>query len=285
MKTIWLESVKSVLRSFTSHKKEESPAETEGPSDATEDAERNKPLAPTAGWNRLVWDLRLFDPAIISPRTIFDDYPPIGATVSPGTYTIRLKVGTRTLTENLEVRPHPGLPTSSADLQRQFELLTAIHKDLSRTHEAVREIRDVKGQVKGVTERARLVGKGDGLEEIAKLLAQRLSAIEDKLFNPNLKADEDSLLYTPKLDFQFAALAAVVASADARPTVASVNRYAELKGQLTAVESELNQVFDRELGDFNRAVRDRELPAVIVTPKPKKGEQRPGASGDHSVVR
>ena len=46
----------------------------------------------------------------------------------------------------------------------------------------------------------------------------KLTAVENELTNPEIVADEDDLNYEPKLDHDFAYLAGIVASADAKPT-------------------------------------------------------------------
>src|SRR6185295_9590124 len=104
----------------------------------------------------------------------------------------------------------------------------------SETHATVLEVRDVRAQVLDMGERAERLGKGDALKKRAKALAEKLSAVELELTNPEIKADEDDLNYEPKLDHDWVALAAVVASADRRPTKGSVEYYARLKGKLDA---------------------------------------------------
>ena len=47
---------------------------------------------------------------------------------------------------------------------------------------------------------------------------QELTAIEEKLINPQIKANEDDLNFLPKIDHEFTNLAGEVGSADAKPT-------------------------------------------------------------------
>jgi photosystem II stability/assembly factor-like uncharacterized protein len=262
--TIEIFSGETLLRTFTSEKKKGE----DGDATDQDDDDKDKPLEPKAGLNRFVWNLRMLDPVLVAPKLTFGDFPPAGAKVSAGTYSVRLKAAGKTLEQPAEVRPHPGLATTAEDLKKQFELLKAIHADLARSHQAVKRIRDVKAQAKGIAERASKIGKGAGLEERAKALAEKLTPIEEKLLNPNLKANQDTLLYTPKLDFMFAALAGMVSASDNRPTAASYQRYDQLKAQLTAIEAELKQVLDTDLAAFNRQVREQDVPAVVVVDAP-----------------
>jgi hypothetical protein len=77
------------------------------------------------------------------------------------------------------------------------------------------------------------------------------------------------LNFTPALDHQFAGLAAVVSSADAKPTDSSVVYYRQIRAQLDAILAELKAVLDSDLAEFNKAVRAAEIPPVVVPP-PKK---------------
>jgi photosystem II stability/assembly factor-like uncharacterized protein len=248
----------TLLRAFTSLKKDPLPGE--------DPQKAEKPLAPRAGLNRFVWNLRMIEPILITPRFTFGDTPPFGARVAPGTYTVRLRVGSEVRETKAEVLPLPSVATPPQDLRAQFDLLADIERELSRIHETVRGIRDTKAQIQGIADRATKMGKGPELSAAAQSLVGKLTVVEEKLLNPNLKADEDSLLYTPGLDFQFASLAGTVASADARPTDGSVKRYAELESRLDASLAELKGVLEQDLASFNQAVKVREIPAVVFVP-------------------
>lgn len=231
------------------------------------------PLAPKAGLNRFVWDLRMEEPRLIVPKAIFDDYPPAGVKVAPGAYAVRLRVGTKTFEAAARVDANPRAPAAAADLERQAALLAAVHQRLAETHDLVRRIRDVKIQLHDVAERAALLGKGTELRESARRLGARLDGVAEKLWNPELQADEDSLVYTPKLDFQFAALAGILATADARPTAAEERRFADLDAQLAALRVALRAIFESDLAAFNREVAAQGVPPVTAGPWPDPGRR------------
>jgi photosystem II stability/assembly factor-like uncharacterized protein len=243
-------------------------------SPAEGDDEAAKPaLSPKAGLNRFVWDLRMEEPRLIVPKAIFDDYPPVGVKVAPGAYTVRLRVGAKTFEAAARVEANPRAPAAAADLERQAALLAMVHQRLAETHELVRRIREVKTQLHDLAERAVLLGKGTELRESAGRLSARLDGVAEKLWNPELQADEDSLVYTPKLDFQFAALAGILATADARPTAAEERRFADLDAQLTAQRAALRAIFEGDLAAFNREVAAQGVPPVTAGPWPDPGRR------------
>jgi photosystem II stability/assembly factor-like uncharacterized protein len=234
-------------------------------------------LAPKAGLNRFVWDLRMEEPRLITTKLIFDDYPPAAVRVAPGAYTVRLRVGEATFEEQASVLPNPRVAGAgagagsaaaaiAADLERQARLLAEIHRRLAETHELVRRIRDLEARVRDQAERAAQLGKAGAFRQAARELTAKLDGVAEKLWNPELQADEDSLVYTPKLDFQFAALAGVLETADAKPTPAEERRYADLDAQLAALRGELRAIWERDLAAFNRALEAAGVPPLMAAP-------------------
>jgi len=253
-----------VIRSFASRQPEAKNAKHDtGPE---EDEDGAATLEPRAGLNRFVWDLRLEEPRLLTARLVFDDYPPAGVKVAPGAYTVRLRVGAQTLEEQADVLPNPRVAAAAADLERQAQLLAAIHARLAETHELVRRSRDLAARVRDQAERAAQLGKAGDSQRRARELTAKLDGVAEQLWNPDLQADEDSLVYTPKLDFQFAALAGVLATADARPTAAEERRFADLDAQLAALRGALRAVWGEDLAAFNRALAEEGLPPLLAEP-------------------
>ena len=228
--------------------------------------DKDKPLAPKAGVNRFVWDLRIMKPTLV-PKAVFNEGTKNPPKVAPGAYSVRLTVGDKTYTQPIELKPHPAVSATAADLKAQHDLLKAIRDQLSETHATILEVRDTRQQVEEIGARAARLGKGDALAKQATALAGRLTAVEEQLTNPLIVADEDDLNYEPKLDHDWVYLSAIVASADAKPTPASVQYYGVLKGRLDAIRGEYKTILDTGVKDFNRAVAEAKIPPVAPAPK------------------
>ena len=112
---------------------------------------------------------------------------------------------------------------------------------------------------------AEKLGKGKALKDKGKALSDKLTAIEKKLVNPDVKANQDVLNFPPALDHQFAGIASVVASrrreADGLLTGLPTGRS---QAELDAIQAELKAVLDKDLAAFNKAVRDADIPPVVV---------------------
>jgi hypothetical protein len=194
-----------------------------------------------------------------------------GPKVAPGTYTARLKYGGQTLTETFEVRPHPAAGATAEDLKKQFEILREARNGLSACHDGVLQIRDIKTQVREIGDRAEKLGKGKALKDKGKALNEKLTAVEKKLVNPEIKSNQDVLNFEPALDHQFAGLASVAGSSDAKPTDSAAVYLKQIQGELAAVQAELKKILDTDLADFNKAVREQDIPPVAAVQKKKEG--------------
>jgi hypothetical protein len=254
-----------LIRAFSTAKKEE------GDEDGVEK------MSAKEGLNRFVWDLRMFPPTLVPHAVIWGNRS--GPMVAPGTYRVKLTVGDRSYDDRVEVAANPSSGATADDLKKQYEFLEAVRDSLSETHASVIRIRSVKSQIQEVLGHAKEIGKEEALKAPAKALTDRLSAIEEKLVNPKVKASQDVLNFPPKLDHQFVGLTSVVASADAAPAPSAYAYYGELKKQLDAIRAELAGVLDKDLADFNRSVRDAGVPPIVVpktkdpaAPEPPKGK-------------
>ncbi|MCM2257194.1 MAG: glycosyl hydrolase, partial [Vicinamibacteria bacterium] len=249
-------------------------AKPEVDGEAKADDEGDKPLEPKAGLNRFVWDMRLLDPEISSSKETFGDFPPEGPKVIPGTYTVRLVTAAGTPQEkaheqSFAVTADPRATASATDLQEQYELLLALRGDIERAHDLLRRIRETREQAKAMTAKAGRLGQ-TALAEPEKALSAKLTLLEEKIINPKIKANQDTLNFTPKLDFQFSGLAAYVGSADAKPPVASYARRKELLAQLDAVQKDFDALVAADLAAFNKVIADAAIPPVAILPKKEK---------------
>ncbi|MCA1582389.1 MAG: glycosyl hydrolase [Acidobacteria bacterium] len=256
----------TVLRKYTSEKKERDATDA---SAAPEDDRADKPIEPKEGLNRLVWDMRVMKPTLVPKAIIWGNSQ--GPRVAPGKYTVRLKYGAETLTAPFEVRAHPGVSATAEDLKKQFDLLRDSRNGLTAAHEAVASMRDVRAQIRELGDRAEKLGKGKELKDKGKAISDKVTALEKKLVNPELKSSQDVLNFAPALDHQFAGLASVASSSDAKPTDASWVYLKQIQGKLDGILGEWKSLQEKDLAEFNKAVREKDIPPVVVVPKKEEG--------------
>jgi photosystem II stability/assembly factor-like uncharacterized protein len=223
-------------------------------------------VSAEAGINRFIWDLRYPD-ATRFPGMILWAGETRGPRAVPGTYQARLTVDGKTLTQSFEVKPDPRVETTSAEYAKQFELLTKIRDKLTEAHQAIIQIRDVRKQMDEITTRVKDQADAKPVVDAARALNAKITAVEEELYQTKNQSSQDPLNFPIRLNNKLAALAGVVASAEAAPTEQSYVVYEELVGRINAQLQKLDQIMKTDLPAFNRAVREKDIPAVIVRAK------------------
>ena len=162
------------------------------------------------------------------------------------------------------MRLDPRIKYTTADLQRQFDLLVQIRDRLSAANDAVTRIREVRSQIEAVVSHARGQAGARDIAARADSLKTKLAAIEEEIYQVKNQSGEDPLNFPIRLNNRISGLASVVGSADAPPTDQSVSVFTQLSGLLQAQLDRLKTVIDTDLPAFNTLVKSKDLPAVIV---------------------
>jgi hypothetical protein len=229
-----------------------------------------KPRAPTdslkvkVGMNRFVWNLRYPDASRFQGM-IYWAGGTAGPVAVPGSYKVRLTVGDWSATREFTVRPDPRVKTTPEEYQRQFDLLTKIRDRVSAANDAVRRIREVREQLDGAATRARGLGDaGKRIAQQADSIKGRLAAVEEAIYQVKNRSSQDPLNYPIRLNNKIAALAGVVASADAAPTAQSEQVFTELSAALQVQLDRLKAALDADIPAFNKLVKESDVPAIIL---------------------
>jgi hypothetical protein len=112
-----------------------------------------RPLPATAGLHRFVWDLHYPRPAAAEfsypISAIPHDTPaePRGAWALPGTYTVRLTVDGRTVSQPLRVKMDPRVTTPADGLQAQFDRSMETAREMARTLDALHRANEEAARV------------------------------------------------------------------------------------------------------------------------------------------
>ncbi len=215
------------------------------------------------GLNRFVWDMRYSD-AVRFPGMILWAGETRGPRIVPGGYQMKLTVDGKTMTENFLVKPDPRLTTTPADLVRQLEFSLKIRDKLTETHNAIIQIRDVRKQTDDLLKRVKDQPNFKVINDAASGLNKKLATIEEALYQTKNQSSQDPLNYPIRLNNKLAALAGVVARADAGPTDQSHAVYDELVRQIDAQLQGFAEVIRTDVPAFNQIVKDQNVPAVVV---------------------
>jgi photosystem II stability/assembly factor-like uncharacterized protein len=257
-----LDAQGKVLRRFSSRSDAGAPAgPTEFPGFAG-----GLPRPPTAaGMQRFNWDLRT-EPARRVPGAISWGGSGAGPRVLPGTYTVRLSVGSKQMTAPLEVKLDPRLNVSPGDLQKQFDLLVRLRESVNQAHDTVNHIRELRGQLQAIRRRLAAEAKARPILDAADALDKKMSPVEEAILQVKSKSSQDPLNYPIMLNDRLMALMGTVESADTAPTAQALAVYDSLRQRLEAQLARWNEVTGRDLPALNDLIRKEGVALLALTP-------------------
>jgi photosystem II stability/assembly factor-like uncharacterized protein len=252
------------IRSFTSRPPE---AERNGTATSAAPGASDEEPRPTkaAGANRFVWNLRGPD------ATKLPDNKGRGGTIEtlaaprmpPGSYQARLTVNGRTLTQPFEIVKDPRVRATDADLREQFTWAKKAHDLLTRVHDAVLMLRDVRAQAEAWAARV----ETPAVRDAAAALARTLSSIEDELIQVR---SENPRMFPSKLNTRIATVVPLIDYSDAAPTEA-LRDLTESLALRTGMElAKLDRCLAEDVAAFNALCRDAGV-AAIVPSRPRAG--------------
>ncbi|HEV7397439.1 MAG TPA: hypothetical protein VGN86_13080, partial [Pyrinomonadaceae bacterium] len=155
-------------------------------------------VSTDVGLNRFVWDMRYPD-AVRFPGMILWAGETRGPKVPPGSYTVKLTVDGKTLSQNFSVKADPRVPTTAAEYAKQLELGLKIRDKLNETNNAIIQIRDVRKQVDDLMKRVKDQPGAKTISDAGAKLNKELVAIEEALYQTKNQSSQDPLNFPIRL--------------------------------------------------------------------------------------
>jgi photosystem II stability/assembly factor-like uncharacterized protein len=231
--------------------------------DDTLTATQRPPTRP--GLNRFVWDMKCPGPVRIDPSLATlknrplasEPEPRSGPTVIPGEYRVELAVGSETHAATFAIIKDPRLATSAEQYASQFALLSELNNKLSIAHGAVNRIRRINRQINTLTEH---VSKDNAdLADKARLVGERLAAIEGALVDVKRESPRDVLRHPAGLNDTLIDLINMVALADVAPTAQAYAVSREIMDRVDAQNAGLDHLLATDIAEINRLAMERSI--------------------------
>src|SRR5437773_934605 len=218
--------------------------------------------------NRFAWDLRYDDPIQI-PGAFYSSTSPNGPLALPGDYQVKLTIADKSQTAPLHLVIDPRTKGQEAALQKQFALAIQVNDRISQLHQAVNEIRDLKSQIQTLHKR---FGDDQRLKPAlatADELDYKMSDVEQKLIQVNMKGSEANLAFPNMLNERFDTFSHTIEGGDTEPTKSQIDVFQILSSQLDDQLKKWAQLKNEDLLKVSELIKQANLPALIIT-EPKK---------------
>jgi photosystem II stability/assembly factor-like uncharacterized protein len=227
-------------------------------------------LPAAAGMHRWIWDLHY--PA---PTTNRHDYPiaaiphdtpryPLGPTVLPGRYTVRLTVDGKSLSEPFTVKMDPRIKTPAAGLLKKFRVETRLASLVSESSLAMMQAGAIHDRLENLNAQAN--APKDAIEALRKKL-EALVGAQGGFFAPPPPEATIS-----RVSGQAGNLYLQVWQADAEPTSTLMEALAATERDSAGVLKRWAEFKNSDLPGFNGVLRGAKMPEIHLEADPHQEE-------------
>lgn len=227
-----------------------------------------------AGNHRLHWNL--YYPGGTRVKGMILWWAGLGGPMAlPGKYRAVLEYGDQVESTDFTVLGDQRSEASESDLKAQFDFMLSVRDKVSEAHQAIIDLRKVRGQINDFQSRLKDQDYRSSNAELEAAttygdsIVERLTEVEKALYQTQNRSGQDPLNFPIRLTNKLAHLNSIAGIGNYRPT-----------DQLYAVRDELSAAIDEELAKYretlnemipayNQMVREAKFDIIMI---PKKEE-------------
>jgi photosystem II stability/assembly factor-like uncharacterized protein len=189
-----------------------------------------------------------------------------GPTAPPGRYWVRLHVGAWTDSASFTIRPDPRMHATPAEYAAQFAFLKRVRDTVNAGTTAVITIRNVRAQLDD-----RMAGlhgaESTAFAPVGRRFRDSINGVEQKLYQVNLQADEDNLVYPAQLVERVSIPMGYASSPDAKIPAQVTGVFDQFAPLLQRRLLNLQDIWKNELPKVNDALKRMGQPAIVPDAK------------------
>ncbi|MBP6827981.1 MAG: glycosyl hydrolase, partial [Saprospiraceae bacterium] len=216
-----------------------------------------------SGGNRFVWDMRCPDAKKFEGLILWSSQLN-GPRVVPGEYRVRLSINGKSQEQAFSLLADPRSQAEQADFQRQFAFVKACSDKLSDMHTAIGHIRDLRSQMKNLTERLPAEDRLKPIREKSKAIDSLITNVEQALYQTKNRSSQDPLNFPVRLNDKLANLMELSSDGDYPPTDQAVEVKNMLFEKIDAELAKWSNIQTSDLPALNKLVRDLGVDVVRV---------------------
>jgi photosystem II stability/assembly factor-like uncharacterized protein len=232
-----------------------------------EDEEEPKAeLKVDPGIQRAVWDFEWQGARLIKNARIDNGNPSEGPVVAPGVYEARLTVDGQQETAKFAVKIDPRVKIPQTELETEQAFGLQVRDAITRLVDGVNRLRSVRDQLAARADVLQSDPRAATLVKDCRALVDKLTALESRMHNPKAEVTYDILAQKggAKLYSRLSPLLAFATEGDGSPTQGMREVFAAQQKELEALEAELSQVLEKDLGAIQSQARSLQIPFVVT---------------------
>lgn len=218
-------------------------------------------LETKSGGNRFVWNHRYPDAEKFEGMILWS-YDLEGPKAVPGTYKVSLSAFGKTEEQTFEILPDPRSGATPAVFAQQFDFVQSVSGKLTEMHRAIKEIRDVRKQVKTLTDGMPKDARYKPLRDLSARIDSSMTHVEESLYQTKSRSGQDPLNFPVRLNDKLANVMGLNADGDFPPTKQSIEVRDYLYGLTNEQLAKWQRIKEQDLPRLNQLVRELNVDAI-----------------------
>lgn len=219
-------------------------------------------LSKKEGLNRFVWDMRY--PIMAGIPNTYIEASFRGHKVSPGTYTLHLKVGENTVTTKAVIVENPQYETVSGQYEAYDIIMSQMEKTLTEMHQTVNTLDRAKKQINEVLKTLKKKSGNEDLISEGKDLVKQITVWDEDMIQRKSKAYDDVENFPNKFTAEYLFLINATESSIPRVNQSNRDRKIELDAQWKTLKSKANTFINSSIPAYNKKLWDAGIGAIMM---------------------
>ncbi|MEM8898016.1 MAG: glycosyl hydrolase [Bacteroidota bacterium] len=236
---------------------------------STKAKEKADKLEAKKGMNYFNWNMRYADAESFKGLIMWAGRL-TGPQAVPGVYRVRMVAGADSMEQTFNILKDPRTDATIVDMQKQFDMLIGVRDKLTETHQAIKDIRDLKEQMGGYTDRLKDDEDMKDILEEAEGIEKRISMIEKSLYQTKNRSRQDPLNFPIKLNNKLAHLSRLVGVGDGAPTQQAQEFYKEVTEKIDEQLSSWYEVVENDVPKLNDMIKQKAVDAISIQDRKEK---------------
>lgn len=213
-------------------------------------------LSNNIGLNRFVWDTRY--PVMPGVENVYIEGSYKGHKVSPGTYSLLLKVGDKEFTTETIISKNPLYDVSGNQFETYDTFMTELEASLTEMHQLTNRLNHINKQLKKIVKEL----DNKTLREKGKALINKINDWDSKMVQRKSKAYDDVENFPNKFTAEYLFLINQTESSIPRVNKSSKVRKQELDKQWEELQMQAQKILKEDVKDYNKILWESGIGAI-----------------------